>query len=155
MCRRVGPEDWTDWRLLRQRSLREDPQAFASSITMWTGDRDTEARWRARLATPDSCFLAYADGTPVGMIAGISSEGSAELISMWVAPEVRGSGVGRGLVQAVIAWSDGRPLHLRVVDGNAAAVTLYESQGFVMDPACADAEGCRRMALTEMIEEPL
>lgn len=115
---------------------------------MWTGDHDIEACWRARLATPDSCFLAYADDTAVGMIAGTSSEGSAELISMWVAPEVRGNGVGRGLVQAVIAWSDGRPLHLRVVDGNAAAVTLYESQGFVLVPGCADHEGCRRMSRT-------
>ena len=48
--REVGPDDWVVWRLLRQRSLLEDPQAFAASVERWTGDQDREENWRAMQA---------------------------------------------------------------------------------------------------------
>jgi len=110
---------------------------------MWTGDNDTEERWRTRLVQ-GSCFLAYDGGRPVGMVAGKLVGGAAELISMWVAPEARRRGVGRELIERVVTWSAGRPLSLRVMDGNQAAITAYERQGFVLQDG-TDAEGCRRM----------
>jgi len=141
----VGPDDWADWRMLRQRSLAEDPGAFSSSTAMWTGDNDTEARWRDRLAD-GPCFIAYDGDRPVGMVAGRVVDDHAELISMWVAPEARRRSVGRQLIQTVISWADGRPLRLRVMDGNAAATEAYEQQGFVLQDGCDD-EGCRAMWL--------
>lgn len=144
--REVRPDDWADWRHARLRSLTEDREAFASSVTMWTGARDAEANWRARLAAPGACFLAYDGETPVGMVAARPSETGVELISMWVASEARQQGIGGRLVDRVIAWAVGRPVTLRVVDGNAAAQSVYESRGFVLQPGCADAEGCRWMA---------
>lgn len=111
---------------------------------MWTGDQDTEARWRERLAD-GPCFLADADGVPVGMVAGRAEGAHAELISMWVAPEVRSLGVGAALITAVLQWSGERPVTLRVMDGNRAAIRAYESRGFVLDDLPADSEGCRRM----------
>lgn len=144
--RLADPDDWADWRLLRQRSLSEDPDAFSSSTTMWTGANDTEERWRARLAD-GPCFIAYADGRPVGMVAGWLVGDAAELTSMWVAPEARRQGIGRALIERVVEWSGGRPLSLRVIDGNQAAVTAYERQGFVLQVG-TDAEGCRRMLRT-------
>ena len=144
--RLAAPDDWADWRLLRQRSLAEDPDAFSSSTVMWTGDNDTEERWRSRLAD-GPCFVAYDQGHPVGMVAGKLVGGAAELTSMWVAPEARRCGVGRELIERVVAWSGGRPLSLRVMDGNHAAITAYERQGFVLQDG-TDAEGCRRMVRT-------
>jgi ribosomal protein S18 acetylase RimI-like enzyme len=144
--RLAGPDDWTDWRLLRQRSLSEDPDAFSSSTTMWTGENDTEERWRARLAD-GPCFIAYVDGQPVGMVAGWFVDGAAQLTSMWVAPEARRRGIGRALIERVVEWSADRPLSLRVIDGNQAAIRAYEQQGFVLQ-AGTDAEGCRRMLRT-------
>ena len=144
--RLVAPDDWADWRLLRQRSLSEDPGAFSSSTLMWTGDNDTEERWRARIAD-GTCFIAYVDGRPVGMVAGWAVDDAAELTSMWVAPEARRQGIGAALIQRVVEWSAGRPLSLRVIDGNQAAVTAYERQGFVLQDG-TDAEGCRRMLHT-------
>jgi ribosomal protein S18 acetylase RimI-like enzyme len=144
--RLAEPDDWTDWRLLRQRSLAEDPDAFSSSTVMWTGANDTEERWRARLAD-GPCFIAYADGRPVGMVAGWVVDDETQLTSMWVAPEARRRGVGRMLIEQVIDWSAGRPLSLRVMDGNQAAITAYERQGFVLRDG-TDAEGCRRMLRT-------
>jgi ribosomal protein S18 acetylase RimI-like enzyme len=140
------PDDWADWRLLRQRSLTEDRDAFSSSTTMWTGANDTEERWRARLAD-GPCFIAYDDGRPVGMVAGRVVDDAAELISMWVAPEARRQGIGRGLIERVVEWAAGRPLSLRVMDGNQAAVAAYERHGFVLQDD-TDAEGCRRMLRT-------
>ena len=142
--RHAVPDDWADWRLLRQRSLSEDPDAFSSSPAMWTGDNDTEQRWRARLAD-GPCFVAYDDGVPVGMVAGRVLDDAAELISMWVAPEARRRGIGRALIERIVEWSAGRPLHLRVMDGNQPAITTYERYGFVLADGPPDAEGCRRM----------
>ena len=144
--RLAGPDDWADWRLLRQRSLSEDRDAFSSSTTMWTGENDTEDRWRARLAD-GPCFIAYADGIPVGMVAGRFLDGAAELTSMWVAPEARRQGIGTALIERIVEWSAGEALSLRVIDGNQAAVRAYERQGFVLQPG-TDAEGCRRMLRT-------
>ena len=144
--RLADPDDWADWRLLRQRSLAEDPDAFSSSTTMWTGEQDTEDRWRARLAD-GPCFIAYMDDRPVGMVAGRVVDGTAELISMWVAPEARRRGIGHALIEHVVAWSAGEPLTLRVIDGNQAAITAYEQQGFALLDG-TDAEGCRRMLRT-------
>lgn len=142
--RLAAPDDWTDWRLLRQRSLSEDPDAFSASTTMWTGANDTEQRWRTRLED-GPCFIAYDDGVPVGMVAGQVIDGAAELISMWVAPEARRRGIGRDLIEWVVEWSAGRPLRLRVMDGNQAAIAAYQRHGFVLDDGPPDAEGCRTM----------
>jgi ribosomal protein S18 acetylase RimI-like enzyme len=144
--RPADPDDWADWRLLRQRSLSEDRDAFSSSTAMWAGDNDTEERWRARLAD-GPCFIAYDEGRPVGMVAGRVDDGAAELISMWVAPEARRRGIGRTLIERVVEWSAGRPLGLRVMDGNQAAIRAYERHGFVLQDS-TDAEGCRWMLRT-------
>ncbi len=145
--REVGPDDWVVWRLLRQRSLLEDPQAFAASVERWTGDQDREDNWRARLAAPGACFVAEHGAAPVGMVAiRPDDEGDGQqLISMWVAPSARGRGVGRALVGRVISAVAGKPLWLRVIDGNGTAIRLYQRCGFVLDDADPDAEGCRAM----------
>lgn len=143
--RRIGPDDWADWRRLRIRALTENPEAFAGSVRLWTGPRDVEANWRDRLAQPGACFLAYRDADPVGMVGVRPSADDVELISMWVAPEARRHGVGGQLIDAVIDWAAGRPLRLRVIDGNDAAINAYQSRGFILSPAAPDAEHCRTM----------
>jgi GNAT superfamily N-acetyltransferase len=80
------------------------------------------------------------------MVAGRVVEDRTELISMWVAAEARRRGIGRDLIQTVIRWAAGRPLRLRVMDGNSAAVDAYAQQGFVLHDGCDD-EGCRLMWL--------
>ncbi|MGA8987184.1 GNAT family N-acetyltransferase [Aeromicrobium sp.] len=142
--RRIGPDDWADWRLLRQRSLSEDPGAFSSSTKMWSGDLDTEQRWRDRIAD-GPCFIAYVDDVPVAMVAGREVDTTAELISMWVAPEVRRRHLGSALIEAVVTWSGGRTLSLRVMDGNRPAIAAYQRHGFVLENCGADSEGCQRM----------
>jgi hypothetical protein len=45
----------------------------------------------------------------------------------------------------VISEVAGKPLWLRVIDGNETAVRLYQRCGFVLDDSDPDAEGCRAM----------
>jgi ribosomal protein S18 acetylase RimI-like enzyme len=142
--RLAAPDDWADWRLLRRRSLTEDRDVFSASTTLWSGADDSEDRWRARVAD-GPCFIAYDGDDPVGMVGGQVVDGEAQLISMWVAPEARRRGIGRALVDAVVAWSAGRPLALRVMHGNDPAIRAYEEQGFVLQPGDPDCEGCQRM----------
>ncbi|MEE8167030.1 MAG: GNAT family N-acetyltransferase, partial [Myxococcota bacterium] len=61
------------------------------------------------------------------------SRDTAWLISMWVAPEARGAGVGEALIDAVVDWarSTGTArLLLDVGDDNGPARALYTRKGF-------------------------
>jgi len=145
--REVGPDDWVGWRLLRHRTLVEDREAFAESVQPWTGDDDTEAAWRARLVTPGWRFVAEHGSAPVGTVAVQPDDDGRglQLTSMWVVPGVRGRGIGRALVGRVIATAAGRPLRLRVMNGNDGAIRLYQRCGFVLQDGDPDSEGCRVM----------
>lgn len=126
-------DDWPLWRELRLRALAEAPYAFGSRLDDWeTAD---EGRWRERLDLADSRNLvARMDGAPVGMATGIVVDGAHELISMWVAPEARGVGVGDELVAGVCKWArerGAREVRLDVVQTNAPAIALYVRHGFV------------------------
>lgn len=139
---RLGPDDWERFRAVRQRSLRSDPAAFAASAHRWLADGDVEPAWRERLAEVVT-LVAVLDGTDVGT-AGLDASG--QLLAMWVDPTVRGAGVGRRLVDAVVsAAPDGTVVHLRVMADNAAAVGFYERCGFTLEPGDADDEGCLDM----------
>lgn len=93
-----------------------------------------EDDWRRRLA--GRCqFLAEVDGNAAGTAGGIASDdGTASLISMWVAPVARGKGVGEMLVNAVLEWARGEgypAVRLWFAEGNDAAERLYLRCGFV------------------------
>jgi ribosomal protein S18 acetylase RimI-like enzyme len=60
---------------------------------------------------------------------------------MWVAPEARGAGIGRRLLDAVEGWiasCDGRSVQLSVADTALAARRLYETAGYEPDGDAAD-----------------
>ncbi len=127
----VGDED----RLctIRLRALRDAPEAFATTFA------DAHARpiesWREQLESL-ATFVAVADGLDVGVARGARQQerpGAAGLISMWVAPAVRGRGVGLALIDAVAVWARSEGLQwliLDVTEGNAAALALYARAGF-------------------------
>lgn len=142
MIERLGPDAWSRFRTVRQRSLRSDPAAFAASAHRWLAEGDVEQAWRERLAEVVT-LVASLDGVDVGT-AGLDASG--QLLAMWVDPDVRGAGVGRQLVAAVVAEAPaGTTVHLRVMAGNAAATVFYERCGFVLTTTEADPEGCLDM----------
>jgi len=86
------------------------------------------------LCVPDVLFLvAQVDDRLCGTIALAEKDGYGEVKSMFVAPEARGRGVARLLVQALEHEARDRNLPmLRLETGNTldAAITLYSTQGF-------------------------
>jgi GNAT superfamily N-acetyltransferase len=80
--------------------------------------------------------MAGEEQVAVGLAAGFLDEerpGAARLVAMWVAPQARGTGAGRVLIDAVVAWAAAEgasTLMLDVLPDNAAARALYERAGF-------------------------
>jgi GNAT superfamily N-acetyltransferase len=130
---RVG--EWRELRELRLEALRDAPDAFATTLAEATAR--TDERWQADAArgsgTGHPTFVAEADGRLVGMVTVFTTDATAELTQMFVRGTSRGDGVGRTLVDAVVAWASaaGFPsVELGIAHGNAAAERLYGTCGF-------------------------
>ena len=72
----------------------------------------------------------------VGLSGGFFEHGQdmPSLISMWVAPPARGTGVEEALIEAVVAWVrslGATHLQLWVTETNTPALGLYRRVGFV------------------------
>lgn len=137
---RLGEDDWAVFRELRFRSLLESPDAFSSTYGEESSRtegawRDWAAgRWRGGTA---AVFTGRADdGAAVGTATGAEYEaeaGVAHVYAMWVAPNARGAGVGRALVDAVADWARDRGcdrLVLSVTESNQTARRFFEACGF-------------------------
>ncbi|WP_263309821.1 GNAT family N-acetyltransferase [Brachybacterium atlanticum] len=144
--REIDASEWETWRALRLRALREDPDAFASTLatTLEREARDGEAYWLGYFSRPGPALIAEVDGAPVGLARVVVEDGPAHLYSMWVAPEARGRGVGAHLITTALEWlaahHPGRTLRLEVVETNLPARRLCSRCGFaVVGPNPEDA----------------
>ena len=54
-----------------------------------------------------------------------------EVHTIGVEPAYQGRGIGRRLLDDLLAFADGSVVYLEVRTDNAAAIALYESVGFV------------------------
>ena len=89
-----------------------------------------------RYAPPLGCLLlAMEAGHAAGCVAMRDLGGrTCEMKRLYVAPEYRGRGIGRLLVQAVIGRAEGagyRRMMLDTVPEMAGALALYREEGFV------------------------
>ena len=129
------------WYAIRVRMLRDHPEAFGSDVD------DVEAKGIAGVEErirnhggPDSRMFGAFDGEElVGTIAyyfeGPKKRRHVRILwGMYVSPEVRGGGVGRALVERVLAEVAALPgverIALEVSASNTAARRLYEATGF-------------------------
>jgi ribosomal protein S18 acetylase RimI-like enzyme len=134
---------------LRLRALREEPEAFGSSYEESSARPLSFALERLRGAREAGDFTlgafvdadadAAEDERLVGIVAFVRATGQknrhvADIYSMYVAPEARGKGYGRALVETLIARARAlegvEQLILAVVAANAAAGALYRALGF-------------------------
>ena len=148
----IGVEDWRLWRQLRLSALEESPESFSSKLEQWSGQNDTEDRWRARLDALPLNVVACLNDQPAGMVSAIDySRRTVILNSLWVAPWARGTGTGDRLVETVIEWSRHQlasEVALEVRRTNVRAIALYKRQGFRIlettsglahfEPSCED-----------------
>lgn len=130
---RLTPDAGERLRTIRLRALQDAPDAFEASYEE-SAARPPEswARQLADLAT----FVAVDGERDVGMVrAGPhgSLVDTAYLISMWVAPEARGRGVGHALIDAIVEWAKAAGYARVVLDvgtHNRYASALYARAGF-------------------------
>ena len=97
------------------------------------------AEFRAHFSPPHGeCMLARLDGAAVGVVMlKPYSPGVCELNRMYVAPEGRGRGAGRGLCEGLIARARElgyREIRLDALNERVEAVPLYRKLGFLPDP---------------------
>ena len=137
---RIPVSEWAAYRELRLSALREEPAAFSSTF------EDSLARpesfWQDRLteaAAGHSCLLfARCQDRLVGMIGAIpdgSEPYTAVIISVFVARDFRGRGIGTLLMDTILKELkvDGfRKAILSVNAGGISAVNLYLKSGFTI-----------------------
>ena len=134
--RRLGAHEAGVLRDVRLRALRDAPMAFGSTLAREEryGPEKWE-RWAAESASGERQVIFIAEPA-AGMASGvIDDEDSAlaHLYAMWVAPDARGTGAGKALLEAVVAWATehgAERLTTSVADGNTTAAGLYTAGGF-------------------------
>jgi len=121
---------------VRLRALAQDPAAFIE--THASAAEFPDDRWRER-ATPterQASFGYDVEGRFDGLVSCFVADDPATLflVAMWVAPELRGTGAARELVESVLQWGRERGAErvcLSVEGDNPRAARLYEKCGFV------------------------
>jgi GNAT superfamily N-acetyltransferase len=69
-----------------------------------------------------------------------------EMLQVWVAPQHRGTGIARNLMDVVLEWAGNnifRAIIARITAGNVRAVRFYSSYGFTPtdEASLSDSEG--------------
>ena len=131
------------YREIRLRSVKEHPEAFLASFeeeSARTVEQDRERLAAKEGRDDDFVLVAFDDDRPVGLTGAIRSGHHAKrhhiawVWGVYVAPEVRGRGVGRRLMESAIetiSKAGGvEMLQLGVGTENHAARALYERMGF-------------------------
>ncbi len=134
----VTPQNIFVFKEARLRALKDSPTAFGA--TYERESQMTDADWMERARQSDGIkrvmYMAMEDGAVCGIAGAMrdeDDESRAALISMWTAPTHRKRGVGRMLVEQVMAWARAqgvRVLRLMVTSVNPTATRFYEQLGF-------------------------
>src|SRR5689334_14527241 len=125
--RRIRADEGMRLREIRLRALAEAPTAFGSMLA--ESEQVPEAAWQERAGAAATgaqrrLFVAEDGERWLGLAGGVIDDetppGEVELVSMWVDPAARGSGLGRQLVDAVADWARA---------GGATRLRLWVTEG--------------------------
>lgn len=134
-------ERWPEYRELRLRALKTDPQAFGQSYE--EAVTHPEERWRQRLidAAEGKSWLVFAErgGRLIGMSGAYQwpedrEANRAMVIAVFVDPDLRGQRIGERLMLAVLDQLRAAGLDSAILAVNpeqTSAVRLYERMGFI------------------------
>ncbi len=143
LVRTLTADDGEALYALRLRALADAPEAFGTTHDEAVARGSESVLRRVRESDGERFYLgAFAgagDNELAGMVrfdrdVGRKDQHKAGITAMYVAPEWRGQGAGRALMEEVIARArqlEGlEQVRLAVVTTNAAAIALYRSLGF-------------------------
>jgi len=126
----MAPDDWPDVRRIYEEGIATDLATFETAAKPWPD-------WDAS-HLPAGRFVAVRDGRIAGWAAlsGVSDRcvyaGVAE-VSVYVSADARGQGVGRGLLEVLVAASEQQDLwtlQAGIFPENKSSVALHERCGF-------------------------
>ncbi|MBS0638276.1 MAG: GNAT family N-acetyltransferase [Acetobacteraceae bacterium] len=135
LIRSLTQDDVAVFQPLRLEALRLHPEAFGASVE----EELMEGSGRMIGAHPSLTLGAFADGVLIGS-AGlqvpvrVKQRHRGNLFGIFVTPAWRGRGVGRAMLEGLLAHARDaglRHVTLSVTSGNAAARALYRHSGFL------------------------
>ncbi|MGR3764354.1 N-acetyltransferase family protein [Rossellomorea sp. NS-SX7] len=125
---------------LRLEALQTNPEAFGASYEETISRKNPVEHTAARLAQRENyTYGAFVNGNLVGMLVLVPETAEkmkhkASIFGMYVTPNLRGSGIARGLMVKAISKARElealEQLNLTVVTTNDSAKKLYTSMGF-------------------------
>ncbi|UFZ03427.1 GNAT family N-acetyltransferase [Bradyrhizobium ontarionense] len=133
--RRLGADDAASFKALRLEALKATPELFGSTFEL---EDKLDLAWFADRLEDAHVIGAFRDGELVGIVGFSIQQGpkkahKGRLWGMYVRPDSRNLGVGRLLVDALLAVARERVelVQLTVVSDNRPARRLYETVGFL------------------------
>lgn len=135
----LKPEDWKQYRDLRLRALKEEPQAFGSTYA--DNSKHPDEYWQQRLEdtlNKNAQWLVFArlNGVLVGMVGAFVEKEpeNAHVIVVYVTPEARGKSISKMLMKELLTRIKTNNVIKKItVDVNPeqeAALNLYKNSGF-------------------------
>jgi ribosomal protein S18 acetylase RimI-like enzyme len=138
--RYLTADDAAEWLRLRLEALQGDPEAFSASFEEYESLSLQEVRKRLGLEVQDAFVVgAFEDGRLQGCSGfyrdkGLKTRHKGHIWGVYVTPERRGTGVGKKMLQMLLARGaamDGiQQILLSVAATQVAALRLYRSVGF-------------------------
>ena len=137
----LTPTDVAAYRTLMLEAYEKAPDAFTTTAA--EREAEPESWWVNRMGSTVGLATAFGAWLGSSLVGTVALEYSAKpktrhsalVLGMYVQPEHRGKGVGLALLNAAIAAASERPevvvLTLTLTEGNAPALRLYRSAGFV------------------------
>lgn len=143
VIRRTCATDGPLLRDLRVAALTDAPYAFGETLSEVIAEPpEFFLATAARHSHSDTStsFIAFANGTPVGMVGAFVEEqppNRAFLCALWMKPEHRGSAIAPRLVLTACSWlrlRSGPEVFAWVADANVRALAFYRKLGFKATP---------------------
>lgn len=128
-----------EYQQLRLRALQTNPESFGSTYDKEVAFTLDYVKERIQPTNEKFVLGAYDDGNLVGIARFVREtdqkvKHKGNIYGMYVAPEMRGRGVGRAIlidmIDRVKKMEGVEQIHLSVVSSNFSAKKLYESLGF-------------------------
>lgn len=127
-------EDWEKLRELRLAALRDPVAPLAFFETYQEALNLSRDDWEQRASGERERIVTFAgetaDGRWGGMLSAFTTSLCARVISVYMLPEHRGTGLAGELMRTVVAWAGGMEVRLYCHEHNERAARFYARLGF-------------------------